>query len=96
MQLEDTLVRGYTKLARETPRRRTDIELRALACGYGTTVAPLIDGLGQCAGNANRSPNNTLGDGVDTNDRPFSTTFPYVPQPHQGYQHVHHSSMGGR
>ena len=74
----------------------TDIELRALTCGYGPAVAPLIEGLGQCAGNANRSPNNTLGDGVDTNDRPFQATFPYVPQPHQGYEHVHHSSMGGR
>ena len=74
----------------------TDIELRALTCGYGAAVAPLIEGLGQCAGNANRSPNNMLSDGVDTNDRPFRTTFPYVPEPHQGYEHVHHSSMGGR
>jgi hypothetical protein len=73
----------------------TDIELRALMCGYGPAVAPLIEGLGQCAGNANRSPNNMLGDGVDVNDRPFRTTFPYVPEPHQGYEHVHHSSMGG-
>jgi hypothetical protein len=73
----------------------TDIELRALTCGYGPAVAPLIEGLGQCAGNANRSPNNMLGDGVDVNDRPFRTTFPYVPEPHQGYEHVHHSSMGG-
>jgi Domain of unknown function (DUF4331) len=73
----------------------TDIELRALTCGYGPAVAPLIEGLGQCGGNANRSPNNQLGDGVDANDRPLSTTFPYVPQPHQGYEHVHHSVMGG-
>ena len=29
-QLEDTLVSGYTRLAAETPRRRTDIELRVL------------------------------------------------------------------
>ena len=67
----------------------TDIELRALTCGYGPTVGPLIEDLGFCAGNANRSPNNTLGDGVDTNDLPFQTSFPYVPEPHQGYQHVH-------
>lgn len=73
----------------------TDIELRALTCGYGPAVAPLIEGLGQCGGNANRSPNNLLGDGVDGNDRPFHTTFPYVPEPHQGYEHVHHGPMGG-
>jgi hypothetical protein len=73
----------------------TDIELRALTCGYGPTVGPLIESFGFCAGNANRSPNNQLGDGVDVNDRPFRTSFPYVPEPHQGYQHVHHSVMGG-
>ena len=72
----------------------TDIELRALTCGYGATVGPLIEGLGFCAGNANRSPNNLLGDGVDANDRPFRASFPYVPVPHQGYEHVHHA-MGG-
>ena len=73
----------------------TDIELRALTCGYGPAVAPLIESLGQCGGNANRTPNNQLGDGVDSNDRPFHTTFPYVPEPHQGYEHVHHSAVGG-
>jgi Domain of unknown function (DUF4331) len=73
----------------------TDIELRALACGYGPIAGPLIEGLGQCAGNANRSPNNLLGDGVDQNDRPFKVNFPYVGEPHQGYEHVHHSSVGG-
>ena len=73
----------------------TDIELRALTCGYGTIVGPLIEDLGFCAGNANRTPNNQLGDGVDANDRPFHTTFPYVPEPHQGYEHVHHVAPGG-
>ncbi len=73
----------------------TDIELRALTCGYGTTVGPLIESFGFCGGNANRSPNNLLGDGVDANDRPFRTSFPYVPEPHQGYEHVHHGAMGG-
>jgi hypothetical protein len=73
----------------------TDIELRALTCGYGPTVGPLIESFGFCAGNANRSPNNQLGDGVDGNDRPFRTTFPYVPEPHQGYEHVHHGPTGG-
>jgi len=73
----------------------TDIELRALACGYGPVVGPLIEGLGQCDGRANRTPNNLLGDGVDENDRPFHVNFPYVGEPHQGYEHVHHSSGGG-
>jgi hypothetical protein len=58
----------------------TDIELRAVACGYGDFLA---GALGLC----NLSPNNLIGDGVDENDKPFSTTFPYVPTPHQGYDH---------
>jgi hypothetical protein len=73
----------------------TDIELRALACGYGPIAGPLIESLGQCDGNANRTPNNLLGDGVDENDRPLHVDFPYVAEPHQGYEHVHHSSIGG-
>jgi hypothetical protein len=57
----------------------TDIEVRALACGYG----PILAGaLGLC----NLSPNNVLGDGVDANDKPFGTSFPYVASPHQGYE----------
>ena len=73
----------------------TDIDLRAFACGYGPVVGPLIESLGQCGGNANRSPNNLLGDGVDENDRPFHVNFPYVGEPHQGYEHVHHGAPGG-
>jgi hypothetical protein len=70
----------------------TDIELRAFACGYGPIVGPIIEGFGFCkrsdevAPNANRTPNNQLGDGVDTNDKAFMTTFPYVASPHQGYE----------
>jgi hypothetical protein len=73
----------------------TDIDLRAFACGYGPIVGPLIESLGQCDGNANRTPNNLLGDGVDENDRPFHVNFPYVGEPHQGYEHVHHGAPGG-
>ena len=54
-----------------------DIELRALA---GATP------LGDCNG---QSPNQDLGDGVDANDLPFLTEFPYMPTPHQGYDHEH-------
>ena len=32
-----------------------------------------------------KSPNNALTDGVDANDRPFLTRFPYVATPHAGY-----------
>ena len=34
-------------------------------------------------------PNNALNDGATGNDRPFLTGFPYMPTPHQGYDHVH-------
>ena len=54
----------------------TDIELRAFACGYGTVVGPVIKALGECDGNANRTPNNLLGDGVDKNDRPVPRRLP--------------------
>ncbi len=56
-----------------------DIELRAFAEGYGTFLHNLL-------GLPNRSPNNTLGDGVDANDKPALGAFPYVALPNQGYQ----------
>jgi hypothetical protein len=55
-----------------------DIELRAFAQGYGSFLNGLL-------GLPNKSPNNLLGDGVDKNDQPFLTTFPYVASPFQGY-----------
>jgi hypothetical protein len=56
-----------------------DIELRAVACGYG----PILHAaLGLC----DLSPNNQIGDGVDKNDVAFQLTFPYVADPHQGYE----------
>lgn len=42
-----------------------------------------------CAGgtaNCNQAPNNQLGDGVQQNDRPFRTTFPYLASPVSGYE----------
>ena len=69
----------------------TDIEIRAVACGYGTVVGPIIESFGFCNGNANRTPNNLIGDGVDTNaDNPFLSAFPYVAAPNQGYAHTGH------
>jgi hypothetical protein len=56
-----------------------DIDLRAFAEGYG----PFLNGL---LGLPNKAPNNQLGDGVDGNDKAFLTQFPYVADPHQGYE----------
>jgi uncharacterized protein DUF4331 len=61
----------------------TDIEVRAVACGYG----PILEGaLGLC----NLSPNNIVGDGVDANENTFLSNFPYVAPPNQGYDHTGH------
>jgi len=51
----------------------TDIELRALA--GATPFTPSF----------NVFPNNKLGDGVNSNDTPLLSSFPYVGTPHQGY-----------
>jgi hypothetical protein len=55
-----------------------DIDLRAFAQGYG----PFLNA---AFGLPNKSPNNQLGDGVDTNDKPFLDHFPYVAAPSAGY-----------
>jgi hypothetical protein len=62
----------------------TDIELRAVGDGYGTLLNTLF-------GLPNNTPNNQVGDGVNTNDMPFKPAFPYVATPHQGYEHMHHA-----
>jgi hypothetical protein len=56
-----------------------DIDLRAFAEGYGAALNGAL-------GLPNKFPNNTLGDGVDANDKPFLTHFPYVASPFQGYE----------
>jgi hypothetical protein len=62
----------------------TDIEVRAIACGYG----PILAGaLGLC----DLSPNDAVGDGVDANENAFLDHFPYVAAPNQGYAHTGHS-----
>ncbi|MCH7786402.1 MAG: DUF4331 domain-containing protein [Chloroflexi bacterium] len=66
----------------------TDIVLRAAACGYGDI---LESALGLC----NLSPNNLLGDGVDENDVPFLSEFPYVATPNSGFEHEHHPMSPG-
>jgi Domain of unknown function (DUF4331) len=61
----------------------TDIEVRAVACGYGPILAAA---LGLC----NLSPNNVIGDGVDVNENAFLNAFPYVAAPNRGYEHTGH------
>ena len=64
----------------------TDQEIRAVAQGYGAILNSLF-------GLPNKSPNNLVGDGVDSNaDMPFLASFPYVGLPHQGYSHTHHGA----
>jgi hypothetical protein len=60
-----------------------DMALRAVADGYG----PILNSL---FGLPNNSPNNVVGDGVNANDQPFLTAFPYIATPNQGYSHEHH------
>jgi hypothetical protein len=56
-----------------------DIDLRVFAQGYGAFLHAAF-------GLPDKTPNDLLGDGVDQNDVVFSSTFPYVASPHQGYQ----------
>jgi Domain of unknown function (DUF4331) len=51
-----------------------DIELRAML--GGTPFTPTY----------NVAPNNTLGDGVSSNEQPYLTRFPYLASPNQGNQ----------
>ena len=60
----------------------TDIEIRAVAEGYGTF-------LNGAFGLPNRTPNNLVGDGVDTNaDMPFLGDLPVHRPAAQGYESV--------
>ena len=65
----------------------TDIELRAVACGYGFDLGP-------CSNSAPYAATTTkLGDGVDGNDKQFLSSFPYVASPHSGFDHEHHTGV---
>ena len=66
-----------------------DITLRAAA-------GVLLPG-NACAGgtaSCNQFPNNALGDGVNENDRPFRTSFPYLASPWSGYENPYHGREG--
>jgi hypothetical protein len=71
-----------------------DIELRAFACSYGAAAA-LVESFGFCDGNAHRTPNDLITDGVDENERSFSPNFPYVATPFSGYEAVPPTPMSG-
>ncbi|HEU5013278.1 MAG TPA: DUF4331 domain-containing protein [Roseiflexaceae bacterium] len=63
-----------------------DISLRAVAGGYGPVLSAAPPaGLGL----PNFTPGNLLGDGVDKDDRPCLSSFPYVGTPHPGYDRIH-------
>lgn len=64
----------------------TDIEIRAIIDGYGSVINGIFGDL-----TPNNSPNNAVGDGVNENDLPFLSTFPYQSDPHSGYAHQHHA-----
>jgi hypothetical protein len=68
----------------------TDIEIRAVACGYGPIVGPIVEGFGFCSGMTNVFPTNSLADGVDVNENAFLSSFPYVAAPNRGYEHTGH------
>jgi hypothetical protein len=61
----------------------TDIEVRALLEGYGPTLHAVL-------GVPDRSPNDLIGDGVNENDVPFLSSFPFIGTPWSGYEHEHH------
>ena len=56
-----------------------DIEIRAVADGYGTFLEENFM-------LPNETPNNMVGDGCDANDKAFLNQFPYVAGPHSGLQ----------
>lgn len=64
----------------------TDIELKAVAQGYGPVLNELL-------GLPNKSPNNLVSDGVQANDLPLLATFPYQADPHAGYDSLLHRSF---
>lgn len=60
-----------------------------------TVDASLLVTAGFLAGCADTAPNNAVTDGVPTgegNDLGLATSFPYLPNPHQGYDHLHDHS----
>ena len=64
-----------------------DIELRAVADGYGRFLATNF-------GLPNLKPNNLVGDGCNVNDKPLLKVFPYAAAPSDGYKGGDHRATG--
>src|SRR2546429_8508887 len=71
-----------------------DIEVRAIAQGYGAVVQAV-------AGLLDKKPNNSIGDGDNQNNvgdaanlKGFSAEFPYLRNPKSGYDPTNHVSDG--
>jgi hypothetical protein len=71
-----------------------DIEVRAIAQGYGAVVKAV-------AGLPDKKPNNSIGDGDNQNNvgdaanhKGFSSEFPYIRSPKSGYDPTNHVSDG--
>jgi hypothetical protein len=67
----------------------TDIAIRAVAGGYGDILGGPPPGGAGLLKLPNYSPNNTLGDGVDKDNAPCLSSFPYVGTPNAGYNRIH-------
>jgi len=72
----------------------TDIEVRAIAQGYGAVVKAVV-------GLPDKSPNNSIGDGDNQNNvgdaanhKGFFSQFPYVRSPKSGYDPTNHITDG--
>ena len=64
-----------------------DIKLQAVACAYGAVGSIVYNLTGNCnPAIYGGGPNNLVGDGVDQNNKPFLTSFPYLASPWQGYE----------
>ena len=64
-----------------------DIELQAVACAYGAVGGLVYSLTGNCDPAVfNKFPNNAVGDGVNANEKPFLSHFPYLASPFQGYE----------
>jgi hypothetical protein len=70
----------------------TDIEVRAIADGYGAIVNGITGGA--TSDFPDKSPNNSIGDGDNHNDKNFATQFPYLASPKSGYDPADHTAGG--
>ncbi len=66
----------------------TDIEIRAVAGSYGAAQG-VVTSIYTPAIGFNKAPNNALGDGVNTTQKPCLASFPYMADPTSGYDSPH-------